>query len=420
MDPSIIEAIASAVDASPGNIPLRLHLVSLLMQAERAAEALSHCTVILESEPAHLDALDAAARAATAIGESGRAQGYRQLLQALGRAEQKRNDPEPAPVRMTETPGTTGLDESGQLVPLHEDLFDTPTPEVDSSQRRVITLDDVGGMSEVKRRLDLSFLAPLRNPDMMKLYGKSVRGGLLLYGPPGCGKTYIARAIAGELQARFLTVGLADILDMYLGQSEKNVRAVFDEARRNAPCVLFLDEIDALGRKRSLTRHNIGGGVINQLLSEMDGVDGNNDGVFIVAATNHPWDVDSALRRPGRFDRTLLVLPPDREARVAIIELHLRNRPVAGVDVASIAEKTADYSGADLAFICEAAAELAMEDSLQSGVARPIGPNDFRRALAGIRPSVGPWFDTARNYATFANEGGMYDDLIAYMKQRRM
>ncbi len=275
-------------------------------------------------------------------------------------------------------------------------------------------------MDEVKRRLELSLLAPLRNPEMMKLYGKSLRGGLLLYGPPGCGKTFIARAVAGEMSARFIAVGLADVLDMYIGQSERNLREIFETARRSAPCVIFIDEIDALGRKRSLQRHSGGRDVVNQLLSEMDSIGNDNRGVFVLAATNHPWDVDTALRRPGRFDRTLLVLPPDAPARAAILRYHLGERPAEGIDLRWVAEKTDGHSGADLAHVIESAAEMAMEESIASGRPRPIRQDDFKRALKEIKPSTRPWFEVARNYAMFANEGGMYDDLLEYLRAKRM
>jgi SpoVK/Ycf46/Vps4 family AAA+-type ATPase len=255
---------------------------------------------------------------------------------------------------------------------------------------------------------------------MMKLYGKSLRGGLLLYGAPGCGKTFIARAVAGELGARFISIGLSDVLDMWIGSSERNIHEIFARARRKAPCVLFFDEIDALGRKRSLTRHS-SHGVINQLLAELDGVNQDNDGVFVLAATNHPWDVDTALRRPGRLDRTLLVLPPDQLARESVLNLNLKGRPVDGtVDVGAIAKLTNEFSGADLAHLVESAAEFAMEDSIMTGKVRSITQNDFKRALREVRPSTRPWFDVARNYAMFANEGGVYDDLLEYLKANKL
>ena len=283
-----------------------------------------------------------------------------------------------------------------------------------------LTLADVAGMTEVKQRLEAAFLAPMRHPDLRRLYGKSLRGGLLLYGPPGCGKTFIARAVAGELGAGFIAVSFADIIDMFVGQSERNIHELFEIARRNAPCVLFLDEVDAIGQKRSQLRNTPMRSAVNQLLLELDDISGNNEGVFLLAATNHPWDVDSALRRPGRFDRTLLVLPPDAAAREGVFRYHLKDRPVAGIDLARLASKTDGYSGADIAHICETAAERALMDSVRRGEPRMIGTPDLEAAIGEVKPSLGAWFDTARNVALFANENGSYDDLAAYLRKRRL
>ena len=397
-DPNVLTALEAAVAASPDNDALRLHLVSLLLDAGEGQRALDHCTAILGRRPDDVNALQSAARAADAVGDNARADSWRRLAAALGAV-----------------PQAAAADLPSNVVPLTLVRGGADAP----GEPARITLRDVGGMEEVKRRLNLAFLAPMRNPELRRMYGKSLRGGLLLYGPPGCGKTFIARAVAGELGARFLSVGLADVLDMWLGQSEKNLHELFEQARRSAPTVLFFDEIDALGRKRSLVRHSSVHNVVNVLLSEMDSVNASNEGVFVLAATNHPWDVDSALRRAGRFDRMLLVLPPDRPAREAILEFHLRDRPLSGVDVPSIAARCEDFSGADLAHLCDSAAELAMEESVTTGKARPIGMSDFQRALKDVRPSTRSWFETARNFAQFANEGGMYDDLLAYMRARR-
>lgn len=412
-DPSVIAALEGAIQAAPENGALRLHLAELLLGAGQPARALEHCVQVLARQPDHVEALQTAARAASAAGEESRADGYRRLADALG--ARRPDVPEAPPVdHQDEGPAP---DNVVKLRSVRGGADDDAPFEVEQSQVR---LSDVAGMDDVKRRLQMAFLAPMQNPEMRKLYGKSLRGGLLLYGPPGCGKTFIARATAGELGARFIGVGLTDVLDMWLGQSERNLHEIFETARRNAPCVLFFDEIDALGRKRSLVRQSAERNVVNQLLAEMDSVGSSNEGVFILAATNHPWDVDSALRRPGRLDRTLLVLPPDKTARETIVRLHLRDRPIADIDYAWIASKTEDFSGADLAHLAESAAEVAMEESFTTGKPRPIGDSDFKRALKDIRPSTRTWFDTARNYAQFANEGGAYDELLTYMRTRRM
>lgn len=432
MDQTVIAALAAALEADKDNLALRLHLASLLLEANRPAEALEHFVVVLSREPDNLDALNRAAQAASAVGDNTRAESYRRLVEALSWKRTKglldSLEEHAPPEKASSERDWEAPPPEERRIPIAQQregyYGDEPEEDLDSKwemEKPRTTLQDVAGMEEVKRRLNIAFLAPMKNPDMMKLYGKSLRGGLLLYGPPGCGKTFIARAIAGELGARFLAVGLSDVLDMWFAQSEKNLHEIFESARRNKPCVLFFDEIDALGRKRSLMREQYGRNIVNQLLSEMDNVDSNNDGVFVLAATNHPWDVDTALRRPGRLDRTLLVLPPDAPARKAILDTNLRERPIdPRLDYEWIASKTDGYSGADMAHLVESAAEYAMEDSIISGKVRPIQLSDFQKAMKEITPSVRPWFETARNYALFANEGGVYDDLAKYLRANKM
>jgi SpoVK/Ycf46/Vps4 family AAA+-type ATPase len=351
-----------------------------------------------------------AASSARLSGDSARADAYSRLATAT-------NGDAPKPPVRAEEPE---LPLEGDLLPIRV-LDGGDADEIHDVEVPRIRLSDVGGMEQVKRRLEMAFLAPMRNPQLREMYGKSLRGGLLLFGPPGCGKTFIARATAGEMGARFIAVGLSDVLDMYFGQSERNLHELFETARRKAPCVLFLDEVDALGQKRTQARNQpMWRSIVAQLLNEMDSVAADNEGVFVLGATNAPWDVDSALRRPGRFDRMLLVLPPDAPAREAIIAYHLRSRPVdADIDRHKIALRTDGYSGADLAHACESAAEFALEDSLSTGVPRPISSSDLANALRDVKPSTGAWFQTARNFAMFANEGGLYDDLLDYMRAHR-
>ncbi len=435
----LIDSLRKAVQAAPQDVPLRLHLAGLLLDAGSTAEAISHLGLVLAADPASAAALALMQRAV------GGGAGSAAPSAPSPSVPPTATPPAVAPPTVTPpatqpsaalpappTPRSSGHDfedfdwdaaarDLGEILPPmfldgDEELTE-PAFDVEAS---TIRLADVGGMAQVKKRLEAAFLAPMRNPELSRLYGKSLKGGLLLYGPPGCGKTFLARAIAGELGAAFFSVTLADVLDMYIGQSERNLSEIFATARRNAPCVLFLDEVDALGQRRSQLRSNSMRGTVNQLLSELDGVGAQNDGVFVLAATNAPWDVDVALRRPGRLDRTVLVLPPDQSAREAILRHHLKGRPVAKIDLGAAAKRTEGYSGADLAHVCETAAERALLDSAVSGTVRMIEMRDIEAALGEVRPSVGPWLESARNVAMFANEAGAYDDLLEYLKKRKL
>jgi SpoVK/Ycf46/Vps4 family AAA+-type ATPase len=409
-DPTLIASLTAAVESRPGDLPLRLHLARLLAEAGDGAEAIRHLGIALQQDP-HNE--DAQALMRTAIQPpAGQA--------PPGRSSTEPEPPEPVDWRAYEH-------ELSDVVPPRFARSDGPSEPVNGPEDRIfdvetstVRLDDVGGMAEVKRRLELAFLAPLRNPELGRMYGKNLRGGMLLYGPPGCGKTFLARAIAGEVAAGFISVSITDVLDMWLGASERRLHELFLTARRNSPCVIFLDEVDALAHKRSQVLSSSMRTTVNQLLAELDGMEGDNDGVFVLAATNAPWDVDPALRRPGRLDRTLLVLPPDAPAREAILTYHLRERPIANVDLGRLVAATDHFSGADLAHLCDTATEYAMHDSITAGSVRMIEQRDFDRALREVHPSTGPWLEAARNVASFANAGGEYDDLAAYLKKRRM
>lgn len=293
---------------------------------------------------------------------------------------------------------------------------DLPSDGQAEVERPQLAFSDVGGMDRVKEEIQMKIILPLQQPELFKAYGKKAGGGILLYGPPGCGKTYLARATAGEVKASFLAVGINDVLEMWIGQSEKNLHALFEQARSHRPCVLFFDEVDALGANRTDMLKSGGRQIINQFLSELDGVTSNNEGVLVLAATNAPWHLDPAFRRPGRFDRIIFVPPPDAAARAAILRLMLRGKPVGEINYDTIAKKTDGFSGADLKAVVDLAVEEKLREAMKVGALRSVVEKDLIEAAKRHKPSVRDWFDTAKNYALYANQSGLYDDILAHLK----
>ncbi len=279
-----------------------------------------------------------------------------------------------------------------------------------------ISFKDVGGMDQVKKEIDLKIIKPLENADLYAAYGKKTGGGILLYGPPGCGKTFIAKATAGQINANFINVGISDILDMWIGRSEKNMQYTFEVARRNTPCVLFFDEVDALGASRSDMKNSSGRHVINQFLSELDGIENTNDNILVIGATNAPWHLDPAFRRPGRFDRIIFVPPPDAASKIKILEIILKNKPKENINYAKVVEHTKNYSGADIKAIVDIAIEDKLTMALQTGIPEPLTTQDLIAATKRHHASTKEWFNTAKNYAMFANESGIYDEILKYVK----
>eukprot|EP00108_Taenia_solium_P010151 TsM_000453700 transcript=TsM_000453700 gene=TsM_000453700 len=234
-----------------------------------------------------------------------------------------------------------------------------------------VTWEDIGGLENVKRELQEMVQYPVEHPDLFLKFGMTPSKGVLFYGPPGCGKTLLAKAIANECQANFISIKGPELLTMWFGESEANVRDIFDKARQAAPCVLFFDELDSIAKARGGSVGDAGGAadrVINQLLTEMDGMSSKKN-VFIIGATNRPDIIDGAILRPGRLDQLIYIPLPDEKSRVAIFKANLRRSPVAkDVDIDYLAKATNGFSGADLTEICQRACKQAIRESIEAEI----------------------------------------------------
>jgi AAA+ superfamily predicted ATPase len=400
-----------ALRRSPDAAPLKLGLARVFHRRGKVSAAL----VVVEDLARDRDAPAAAhllhARILFQMGEPERAvEAYRRARSADPTAD----DPELATrLGVTEEAAETGDVVDGRVRSASGDAGGDVGFQL---ERPHITFADVGGMEALKEEIQLKIVHPLQHPELFAAYGKPVGGALLLYGPPGCGKTYLARATAGEVRAAFLAVGLNDVLDMWIGQSERNLHDVFEQARDHRPCVLFFDEVDALAASRTDFRTSAGRQVINQFLAELDGVQYSNEGVLVLAATNGPWHVDPAFRRPGRFDQLIFVPPPDGPARAAILGVACRGKPLADMDYDKLAAKTEDFSGADLVAVVDRAVEQKLRAGLKTGRPEPLSTKDLLAAAKTVRPTTRDWFATARNYVLYANDAGFYDAVRAYMK----
>jgi ATP-dependent 26S proteasome regulatory subunit len=451
MDPEVLLAgLREALAVSPENVPLRKHYADALLSHGRPEEAEREYRAALQRSPQEPPLKLGLARAFEAQGKSGEAvvvletitRGGDEALPAarvlLARLLARQGKVDEAvrqyknavradnSVKDDQLAATLGITPDDVAPPASQEVVDGRVRasfegEADPDaanvvERPKIKFADVGGLVDLKEEIRMKIIHPLQHPELFKAYGKRIGGGILMYGPPGCGKTYLARATAGEINASFLAIGINDVLDMWIGNSERNLHALFEQARRNRPCVLFFDEVDALAASRVDMRTSAGRHLINQFLSELDGVESDNDGLLILAATNAPWHVDPAFRRPGRFDRILFVPPPDAPGRAAILRAMLKGKPQHDVDVDAVAKKSDGCSGADLKAVVDVTIESKLRDAMKTGRPEPITTKDLVRAAGNVRPSTREWFATAKNYALYANQGGAYDDVMKYLK----
>jgi AAA+ superfamily predicted ATPase len=439
-----IRALREALRVSPENLPLRLHLAQSLAGLGRWADAEAEYRTALSRAPDSIEAKLGLARvyyqceklsqSLVIVEDLVKSRGapaaahvlYARILLRRGDvadavAQYKlalELDPQSADAELAERLGVMPEEQAGEVFEGRvRQAWEEPGDDLPAEiERPKTSFQDVGGMDALKEEIGLKIIYPLKHPEMYRAYGKTAGGGILMYGPPGCGKTHLARATAGEIQAGFIAVGISDVLDMWIGNSERNLRELFQQARYNKPCVLFFDEVDALGAKRTDMRTSAGRQLINQFLAEMDGVESNNDGVLVLAATNAPWHVDSAFRRPGRFDRVLFVPPPDLEARASILRILCRDKPLSDVDFHAVAGRTDGFSGADLKAVVDQTIEVKLREAMRTGKPSPIATQDLLSAAKQLKPTTREWFASARNYALYSNQGGLYDDVLKYLK----
>jgi len=387
------EALEAALVSDPFNIDHRLAYASLLLQAQDAAGALTQFELAARQRP-DAASLTGKAQALLALDRDTDA------LAAYTAARQHRARPAAGPALSVVGGGA-------KVVALKPQAPDQ------------VRFADVGGMEDLKKTLRLHIIEPFLRPGLFARFKKSGGGGILLYGPPGCGKTMIARAIASECNAAFVSVGISEVLTMWMGESERNLAQLFDKARAQKPCVLFFDELDALAFSRSKAHSEHSRTIVNEFLSQLDGFERDNRDVLFLAATNMPWDVDQAMKRTGRFARQLFVPPPDAEARRHIVEIKLRDIPVQGIDIDALVAATPHYSGADIDGLIDLAKESTLHDILSGAPERPIGPQDMAVALEQMQPSTIEWLKTARNLVRYAGSDDSYRDVEKYLKQTR-
>jgi len=440
-----IEMLKGALEAQPDNHKLRTHIVELMVDDGDISgidEVISNdldliaignssldlnpevsikfAEIALEEDKANAQAYLLLAKAQRTMGDSEQALKFYNIAAVI---DEDLEDPEfeaaagyaqvdkPNRPAMISHHGETVSDEDE----IEEDFVETDPALEELLNQNLIDFTDVGGMEELKERIRMSIIYPFKNKDLFKKFKKKIGGGILMYGPPGCGKTLIAKATAGECGAHFMNISIHDILSKWIGESEQRVHELFETARRKSPTIIFIDEIDAMCIKRSDAGHTAS--LVNSFLTEIDGATSNNEDVLVIGATNTPWRIDSAFRRPGRFDHVLFVPPPDMGARESIFELALRDIPQDKIDFSKLAKFSEKFSGADVAASVSAAGEEVIQEIMRTGKDAKVSEKNLLKAVKKHRPTTLEWLEQAANYASYANQSGLYDDLADFIRK---
>jgi SpoVK/Ycf46/Vps4 family AAA+-type ATPase len=378
----------------PFNLDLRLSLAKLYESEELYHEAMAQYSIVLSQNKEHGEALE----------------GHRTCQGHLDSEQEPKPSEAPPVLRHLAFAHHEKMDDDAKVIRIHQ-----------KSRKESVKFSDIVGMQSLKDTLRLNVIEPFKNPGLFARFSKKRGDGILLYGPPGCGKTMFAKAIAHECDLEFISVDISDILNMYVGGSESNLASVFERARSSKPCVLFFDELDALAISRSKVQSHSSRTLVNELLNQMDGVGKANDDILILGATNMPWDIDAAAKRPGRFSRLIFVPPLDQEARRELFRLKLHAIPTEkDINLDRLAQNTEGFSGADIDGLIESAKERALLDMISRQSERALSMSDLMAALDEVSPSCLDWMKTAENLVKYGGVGSGYKDLAKYLRSQKL
>lgn len=403
--------LEKALAAEPFNLLIRRQYRDGLIANERFEDALVQCGLLISQDSSDLESYECKIECLYEL---------RQLPEAKKALEDWQQNAGPGIRSVWKEKLDNSISETlpslSQVIPIRPDIN-----IIEHTNYQIgISFRDIVGMSELKEEIRLKIIAPFSNPGLFAKFKKSAGGGILLYGPPGCGKTMMAKAISTECQAQFISVGISDILSKYIGESESHLADYFEKARKKKPSVLFFDELDTLGQSRSKGDNGWMKGLVNEFLTQLDGFKSDNESILVLAATNLPWDIDSALLRPGRFARQIFIPPPDLDARSEIFRTKMSDVPNEVTTWTQFAAKTEHYSGADIDGIIDSAKENVLAEILRSNIERPVADKDILNAIAGTKPSTKDWLNTVRTVVKYGGADSLYSDVEAYLKKHKL